>query len=273
MTDDHGVQLPAIGFGTYPMRGREATSAVASAVDAGYRLVDTAVNYGNEEAVGKGLDAAAVARDEVVLTTKLPGRHHGYDETMRSFEESCDALGCEVLDLYLIHWPNPSVDRYVETWRAMVRLQRDGRIRSIGTSNFTAAHITRIADDTGVLPAVNQVEMHPHFPQADLRAFHEAHGIVTEAWSPLGRRQRLFREPAVASAASAHGVSPAQVVLRWHLQLGSVPIPKSADPDRQRANLDVFGFELDDHQVEAITALAEPDGRLFGGDPNTHEEM
>ncbi len=268
-----GTALPAIGFGTYPLKGDEAVRAVASAIEAGYRLIDTAVNYENEDAVGRGLDASGVDRSELVLATKLPGRHHGYDETMRSFEASCKALGCEVLDLYLIHWPNPSVDKYVDSWRAMVQLQRDGRLRSVGLSNFTEQHIARIADATGVLPAVNQVEMHPYFPQAELRAFHAEHGIVTEAWSPLGKRNAPYDQPPVVAAAEAHGVTPAQVILRWHTQLGSVPIPKSGNPVRQRENLDIFGFELTSEELDAISALGRPDGRLFGGDPNTHEEM
>lgn len=265
--------LPAIGFGTYPMRGQQATDAVASAIAVGYRLIDTAVNYGNEEAVGRGVARSGVDPSDVIVTTKLPGRHHGYDATMRSFEESAAALGTDVVDLYLIHWPNPSVGKYVETWRAMVQLHRDGRIRSIGTSNFTEEHIGDIADATGVLPAVNQIELHPHFPQADMRAFHERHGITTEAWSPLGPYGQLRDEPAVRSAADAHGITPAQAILSWHLQLGSVPIPKSSNPARQRENFDVTDVALSQEEVEAIAALGRPDGRLFGGDPNTHEEM
>ncbi|MFP4635940.1 MAG: aldo/keto reductase [Nitriliruptoraceae bacterium] len=274
MADQSGVlDLPAIGFGTYPLRGQQAVEAVVSALRAGYRLIDTAVNYRNEEDVGRGVDASGVDRSQVIITTKLPGRDHGYDATLRSFESSCQRLGSDVIDLYLIHWPNPSVDRFVDSWRAMVQLHRDGRIRSIGTSNFTQEHIERVADATGVLPAVNQVELHPYFPQAQLRGFHREHGIVTEAWSPLGKGTALFDEPAVRSVATRLDVTPAQVVLRWHLQLGSVPIPKSADPERQRENLDVFGFELTDREVEEITALGRPDGRLFGGDPDVHEEM
>jgi 2,5-diketo-D-gluconate reductase A len=268
-----GVELPAIGFGTYPMRGRQAAQAVASALRAGYRLIDTAVNYRNEDAVGRGVDESGVDRSDVVVTTKLPGRDHGYDATLRSFEASCQRLGTEVIDLYLIHWPNPSVDKFVDSWRAMVQLHRDGRARSIGTSNFTEEHIERVTDATGVLPAVNQVEMHPYFPQVELRAFHREHGIVTEAWSPLGKGSAPFDEPVVRSAATRLNVTPAQVVLRWHVQLGSVPIPKSADPGRQRENLDVFDFDLTDQEVEDIAALGRPDGRLFGGDPNVHEEM
>jgi 2,5-diketo-D-gluconate reductase A len=267
------VDLPAIGFGTYPLRGRQAVRAVTEALQAGYRLIDTAVNYRNEEAVGRGVDDSGVDRSEVIVTTKLPGRDHGYDATLRSFEASCRRLGSDVIDLYLIHWPNPSVGRFVDTWRAMVRLHREGRARAIGTSNFTEEHIERIADATGVLPAVNQVEMHPYFPQVGLRAFHREHAIVTEAWSPLGKGSAPFDEPVVRAAATRLGVTPAQVVLRWHVQLGSVPIPKSADPGRQRENLDVFDLELTDEEVADITALGRPDGRLFGGDPDVHEEM
>lgn len=274
MTDQRGVlDLPPIGFGTYPMRGQEAAESVASALRAGYRLIDTAVNYRNEAAVGRGVEESGIDRSDVIVTTKLPGRDHGYDATLSSFEASCERLGSEVIDLYLIHWPNPSVGKFVASWQAMVQLQRDGRAGSIGTSNFTEEHIERIAEETGVLPAVNQIEMHPYFPQVALRAFHRDQGIVTEAWSPLGKDSAVLDEPVVRSAATRLEVTPAQVVLRWHVQLGSVPIPKSADPGRQRQNLEVFGFELTDQEVEDITALGRPDGRLFGGDPDVHEEM
>lgn len=268
-----GTTLPDIGFGTYPLRGAAGAEAVLSALDVGYRLIDTAVNYGNEDAVGAAIARSEVPRTEIVVTTKIPGRDHGYDETLASFDRSAAALGLDTVDLYLIHWPNPSVGRFVDTFRAMVRLQEDGRVRSVGVSNFTPEFLTRVADATGVVPAVNQVELHPFFPQVELRAFHAEHGIVTEAWSPLGKGAPVREAPPVVAAAEAHGVTPAQVVLRWHRQIGSVPIPKSGNRDRQRENLDIEGFELTDGQVEAITALGRPDGRLFGGDPNTHEEM
>ena len=268
-----GTTLPDIGFGTYPLRGDEGTAAVLDALAIGYRLIDTAVNYRNEDAVGRAIARTEVPRSEIVVTTKLPGRDHGFDETLRSFDRSAEALGLDVVDLYLIHWPNPSVGKYVDAYRAMVRLKEEGRVRAVGVSNFTEEHLTRVADATGAMPAVNQVEMHPFFPQVELRAFHAEHGIVTEAWSPLGKAAPVKEAEPVVAAARAHGVTPAQVVLRWHLQLGSVPIPKSKDPGRQRENFDVFGFELTDDEVAAITALGRPDGRLFGGDPNVHEEM
>ena len=268
-----GTTIPAIGFGTYPLRGEDGIAAIVSAIGAGYRLVDTAVNYDNEAEVGEAIRRSGVPRDEVVVASKIPGRHHAYDDAITSVRESLARLGLERTDLHLIHWPNPSRGAYVEAWRALVQLQKDGLVRSIGVSNFTEEHLTRIIDDTGVTPAVNQVELHPRFPQVELREVHERLGIRTEAWSPLGKRRAPLDEDAVTAAATVHGVSPGQVILRWHVQLGSLPIPKSADPARQAQNLDVFGFELTAEQVAAISGLAEPDGRLFGGDPDTHEEM
>jgi len=271
LKDDTGI--PAIGLGTYPLRGDEGERAIVDAIHAGYRLIDTAVNYRNEDAVGRALRASGVDRSELIVQTKVPGRHHGYDGTLASFEESRRALGVDVIDVYLIHWPNPSVDRYVDAYRAMIDLRDRGLVRTIGVSNFTEEFLTRLQRETGELPAVNQVELHPYFPQAALRAFHKEHGIVTEAWSPLGKHSPVRSEPAIRDAAAAHGVTPAQVVLRWHVQLGSVPLPKSSTAERQRENLDVFGFELTDDEVTAITALGREDGRLFGGDPNHHEEQ
>ncbi|NPD06182.1 aldo/keto reductase [Nocardioides sp. zg-1308] len=272
-TLNDGTTLPAIGFGTYPLRGEDGTASIVSALEAGYRLVDTAVNYENETEVGEALRRSGLPRDEVFVTSKIPGRHHGYDDAVASVRSSLERLGLERTDLHLIHWPNPGQGRYVEAWRALVALRDEGLVRSIGVSNFTEEHLERIIDDTGVTPAVNQVELHPRFPQEHMRAVHDRLGIRTEAWSPMGKRRAPLEEDAVTSAAQAHGVSPGQVILRWHVQLGSLPIPKSADPGRQAQNLDVFGFELTSEQVAAISSLAEPDGRLFGGDPDTHEEM
>ena len=268
-----GHDLPAIGFGTYPLSGDEGIAAIVSAIEVGYRLLDTAVNYGNEEEVGEAVRRSGVPRDELTICSKIPGRHHGYDDAIASTKESLQRLGLDHLDLHLIHWPNPSQGRYAEAWRALVDLQREGLVRSIGVSNFTAEHLRHIIDETGVTPAVNQLELHPYFPQEQMRATHRELGIVTESWSPLGKRPTPFEEPPVADAAAAHGVTPGQVVLRWHLQLGAVPIPKSADPQRQRDNLDLLGFELSDDEVAAISGLARADGRRFGGDPDTHEEM
>ena len=268
-----GSVLPAVGFGTYPLTGEAGTAAILSALELGYRLIDTAVNYDNETEVGEALRRSGLPRDEVLVTSKIPGRHHAYDDAIASVHGSLDRLGLDHLDLQLIHWPNPSRDLYVEAWRALVRLQQDGLVRSIGVSNFTEAHLMRIIEDTGVTPAVNQVELHPRFPQARMREVHERLGIRTEAWSPMGKRRAPLEEAAVTGAAQTYGVSPGQVILRWHVQLGSLPIPKSADPRRQGENLDLFGFELSEEEMSAISALAEDDGRLFGGDPDTHEEL
>ena len=265
-----GSSLPALGFGTWDLRGAEAARSVAGALGSGYRLIDSAVNYRNEREVGRPVAEAPALADSVVVTTKVPGRDHGYDETIRSFEGSLERLGR--VDFYLIHWPNPRHGRYIDTWRAMVELQRQGRVRSIGVSNFTEKHLREVADATGVMPAVNQIELHPHFPQNELRRVHAGLGVVTESWSPFGEA-KSFGEPAITKPAAKYGRTPAQIVLRWHIELGAVPLPKSANADRQRENLEVFDFALTESEVDAITALGRPDGRLWGGDPETNEEM
>jgi 2,5-diketo-D-gluconate reductase A len=272
-TLNDGQQLPAIGFGTYPLTGEDGIEAITSAIEVGYRLLDTAVNYENEREVGEAIRRSGVPREELVVCSKLPGRHHGYDDAVASVRGSLERLGLDRLDLHLIHWPNPGQGRYGEAWRALVDLQREGLVTSIGVSNFTEAHLRRVIDETGVTPAVNQIELHPYFPQEEMRRVNADLGIVTESWSPLGKRQAPFTEAPVAQAAERLGVTPGQVILRWQVQLGALPIPKSATPSRQRENLDVLGFELTDDEVAAITALGRPDGRLFGGDPETHEEM
>jgi len=272
-TLNDGASLPAIGFGTSGLRGDAAVEATTSALEAGYRLVDTAVNYENEREIGEALRRSGIPRDELRVTSKIPGRHHAYDDAIASTRESLERLGLDHLDLHLIHWPNPSRDLYVDAWRALVDLREQGLVRSIGVSNFTADHLDRIIDATGVAPSVNQIEVHPLFPQVEMRRANEERGIITESWSPLGKRQAPLSEQPVQAAAEAHGVTPGQVILRWQVQLGNLPIPKSATPSRQRENLDVFGFELEDAEMEAITSLGRTDGRLFGGDPESHEEM
>ncbi len=272
-TLNDGTTLPTVGFGTYPLAGEDGIAALVSALEVGYRLLDSAVNYGNEEEVGEALRRSGLPRGDVRLATKVPGRFHAHDLALQSLRDSAGRLGVEQIDVALIHWPNPSQGRYVEAWQALVEAQREGLVATIGVSNFTEAHLTRIIEETGVTPALNQVELHPYFPQDDLRAVHERLGILTQAWSPLGKRPTPFDEPAVADAAQAHGVTPGQVVLRWHLQLGSMPVPKSASPERQRANLDLDGFTLSDDEMAAISALGRTDGRRFDGDPDVHEEM
>jgi 2,5-diketo-D-gluconate reductase A len=277
LTLNDGNQIPAIGLGTYKLEGDAGTTALTTAIESGYRLLDTALNYGNEREVGDAVRAAAqlenpVGRDELFITTKLPGRHHGYDEALASAEESLANLGLDAVDLYLIHWPLPKVDRFVDTWRAMIELRERGLARSIGVSNFTRAHLERLVAETGVTPAVNQVELHPLFSQADLRGFHTEHGIVTQSWSPLGSRHAdIASSPIIEEIAGELGVTPTQVVLRWHVQLGAIPLPKSGDRERQRENLDVFGFELTAAHLDAIGTLQR--GRLWDGDPEAHEEF
>lgn len=271
VTLNDGTWFPELGLGTYNLRGPSGVEAMVAAIGAGYRMLDTAVNYENEAEVGEAVRASGVDRDELLITSKIPGRHHGYDEASASIDGSAAALGVDRIDLQLIHWPNPSVDKYVDTWRAMIDARERGRVRSIGVSNFTERMLTRLIDETGVTPAVNQVELHPYFPQGALRAFHAEHGIRTESWSPLARRTELLTEQVLRELAEIHGVTPTQVVLRWHTQLDSTPIPKSADPQRQSENADVFGFTLTDEEVAAISGLER--GRAWGADPDTHEEM
>lgn len=268
-----GTLLPAIGFGTYRLTGEEGTRSVLSAIESGYRLLDSAVNYQNEEAVGEAVRRSPVPREELRVTSKLPGRDHAYARALEAVEGSLRATGLDQLDLYLIHWPNPIEDLYVQAWRALVEARERGLVRSIGVSNFLPEHLDRIIEDTGVAPSVNQVELHPYFPQAEQRAADAARGIRTESWSPLSRANSVLSEPVVETIARTHGRSAAQVILRWHVELGSVPIPKASGPERQSENLSVFDFELTDSEVEAISALGRPDGRNNGQDPSTHQEF
>ena len=266
-----GATIPQLGLGTYAMRDSEGVDAIVAGIAGGYRLLDTAVNYENEREVGQAIAESSVGRDELYITSKIPGRHHGFDEAIASTEETLARLALERLDLHLIHWPNPSVGKYVDTWRGLIELRERGLVTSIGVSNFTAPMLEQLIAETGVTPAVNQIELHPYFPQSELIEFHQSIGVQTESWSPLYRDGGLFAEPAVAEAADAHGVEPAQVVLRWHLEVGSLPIPKSANPERQRLNADIFDFNLTPAEVDAISALER--GRMKDRDPLTHEEM
>jgi diketogulonate reductase-like aldo/keto reductase len=267
LTMNDGAAIPQLGFGVFQVPPEQTADVVTTALDAGYRLIDTAEGYGNEEGVGAAVAAAGLPRDEVFVTTKLKNSEHGRDTTLRAFDESMEKLGLEVLDLFLIHWPLPMYDQYVETWKAFEELQAGGRVRSIGVSNFTIAHLERLAAETDVVPAVNQVELHPRLAQDELRAYHDEHHILTQAWSPIGRGRGLLEDPVVVDLAAAKGRTPAQVVLRWHLQLGNVVIPKSVTPSRIRENFDVFGFELDDAEMGALSGLDR--GERIGSDPET----
>ncbi|WP_217184094.1 aldo/keto reductase [Streptomyces sp. AC495_CC817] len=271
-TAHNGFRLPAIGLGTYGLRGDEGADAVTRAIDAGYRLVDSAFNYENEGSVGRGVAASSVDRSELVVTSKLPGRHHPSAKARTSIEESRARLGLDAIDLHLIHWPNPSQDEYPQAWAALVDAQQRGVVRQIGVSNFLPEHLERIESETSVRPVVNQIEVHPYFPQTEQLVHHREKGILTEAWSPLGRAAALLEEPVIVEVAKAHGISPAQTVLAWHVARETVSIPKASSPEHQAANLAAASIVLDHAEVEAITALGRPDGRLFGADPRTHEE-
>lgn len=265
---NNGVEMPQLGFGVWQVPDAEATPAVSEAIKAGYRSIDTAAIYGNERGVGAAL--GGVDRDELFITTKLWNADQGHDSTLRAFDESLQKLGLDVLDLYLIHWPTPARELYVDTWKAFVELQKEGRVRAIGVSNFQPAHLRRLIDETGVVPAVNQVELHPYLQQSELRAFHAEHGIQTEAWSPLGQGGELLGDPVVAEIAARHNRSAAQVVLRWHLQLGNVVIPKSVTPARIRENIAVFDFVLSEEELAALSTL-DRSGRI-GPNPDTFNE-
>jgi len=255
LTLNDGHTAPQLGFGVFQIPDAETADAVAHALQAGYRSIDTASIYGNERGVRQGMERAGVARSDIFLTTKLWNAHQGYDETLRAFDESMQRLGVDYLDMYLIHWPTPKKNRYVDTWKAFLRLREEGRVRSIGVSNFQLEHLERIISETGVVPVVNQIELHPDFAQRDLAAVDAKHGIVTEAWSPLGQGGELLKHPVLLRIGEKHGKTAAQVVLRWHVQLGHMVIPKSVTPERIAANIDVFDFELATEDMKAIDGL------------------
>lgn len=260
-----GNRIPQLGFGVYKIPEAETADAVVAALETGYRHIDTAAFYENERGVGEGIRRSGLDRDDVFVTTKVWWDQNGFDSTLRSFDASLERLGFDTVDLFMIHWPAPKQDRYVDTWRALERIQDEGRARSIGVANFHIHHLERLARETETVPAVNQVELHPWLPQDEVRAYGAEHGIVTEAWSPLARG-RILGDPTLDALAAKHEVSPAQVVIRWQLQLGNVVIPKSVSPERIRQNLDVFSFTLDDADLAAIATLAS--GERTGRDPD-----
>src|ERR1700722_18328753 len=260
------VAIPQLGYGVFQVPPKETEEVVALALQAGYRHIDTAAAYRNEGPVGLAIHASGIPREEIFVTTKCFNDDHGKEEAKRAFKASLERLELEHIDLYLIHWPVPSHDLYVETWQAFIELQAEGLVRAIGVSNFQPAHLERIVKETGVVPAINQVELHPYFQQTGLRHEHDELGIVTEAWSPLGQGLEL-EDPAIVEIAQAHSKTPAQAIIRWHLQLGNVVIPKSVTPERIVENFDVFDFELSADEMERIRELDE--GRRIGPDPDT----
>jgi len=264
---NNGVDIPQLGFGVFLIPDIETKAAVATALETGYRHIDTAKIYRNEGAVGAAIRDSGIEREQIFVTTKVWNSAQGYDEAIKSAEASITKLRLEYLDLLLIHWPAPAQNLYVDTWRALEKLQADGRVRAIGVSNFNVEHLQRVLDETSVVPAINQVELHPQLGQPGLRAFHAQHGIATEAWSPLARGGDVLTNPVVTSVASEVSRTPAQVILRWHLQLGNVVIPKSVTPSRIAENFALFDFVLSDAQVDKITALDS--GTRIGPDPAT----
>jgi len=261
-----GVQIPQLGLGVWQVPAPDTKENVLHALRTGYRHIDTAAAYGNEREVGEAIRASGLAREDVFVTTKCFNDDHGRAKATRALDASLERLGLDHVDLYLIHWPVPSRDRYVETWEAFVDAQQAGKAKAIGVSNFQPDHLARIIDATGVVPAVNQIELHPYLQQAELRRVHAERGIVTESWSPLAQGE-VLDDPVVTRIAEAHGVSAGQVVIRWHLQLGLVVFPKSVTPERVEQNFDVFGFELDDDEMRAIEGLER--GERIGPDPDT----
>ncbi|MCT1367866.1 MULTISPECIES: aldo/keto reductase [Kocuria] len=267
-----GRNIPAIGYGTYPMSNAEAEDNVAEAIMRGHRLIDTAAQYGNEEGVGRGVANSGVDREDIFVTSKLAGKDHGFDSAVAAVKESLRVMGLEYLDLYLIHWPNPQVNLYVESWKALIAMKEEGLIRSIGTSNFLPEHIDRLGEETSEIPVVNQIELQVRQQQEKLRAYHAQKKIVTQAWSPLGRMKNLEEMPELGDIADTIGVTPAQVVLRWMVQNHIVPIPKTSTPARMEENLNVFDWELSAEQMDTIKLLHTGIG-YKDFDPRTHEEF
>lgn len=273
MTMNDGHQIPAVGLGTYQIRGGEGLNQILTAIQDGYRLLDTSTNYDSEGIVGEAIRRSGVPRSEFFVTTKLPGKYHHYEDALMMIQESLFRMGLDYFDLYLIHWPLPKRGLYVEAWKAMVTAQKLGLIRSIGVSNFEPEHLDKIIDETGVTPAINQIEIHPYWVQERMVKANQERGIITEAWSPLGRGSDALKEAVITELAEKYGKTSAQIILRWHAQRGIIPIPKSRNLQHQRENLAIFDFELTQTEIERINLLEKADGRIEGQDPNEYEEF
>lgn len=268
-----GYKIPKVGFGTYKLNGSSGIQTIDAALDTGYRLLDSAFKYENEGAVGAAIRRSSIPRDQITVASKLPGLRHHYDEALQAIQESVLRMGLDYIDLYLIHWPNPIEDLYVEAWQALIDAKRWGWIRSIGVSNFLPEHIDRLEEETGILPVVNQVELHPFFNQQTQREYDTEHGIITQAWSPLGRGNAARDNDVIVEIAKRHGRSAPQIILRWQVQMGVIPIPKSSHQKRQAENLSIFDFELSADEMAAIAQLTRPDGRNKGQDPAIYQEF
>lgn len=268
-----GLTVPKVGFGTYKLNGAHGVQVIDSAIDRGYRLLDTAFNYENEGAVGEAVRRSSVPRSELIISSKLPGRHHAYDQAIETIQESLYRAGLDYYDLYLIHWPNPKEDHYVEAWQALIDAQKLGLVRSIGVSNFLPAHLDRLEKETGVMPVINQVELHPYFNQQAQRDYDTAHGILTQDWSPLGRASEMLQNPVLKEIAARYQKNVGQLILRWEVQLGTLPIPKSSTPKRQLGNRDIFDFEITAEDMATINGLSSADGRLKNQNPAFYQEF
>lgn len=273
ITMNDGHQIPAVGLGTYQIRGGEGLDQILTAIQDGYRLLDTSTNYDSEGIVGEAIRRSGIPRSEFFVMTKLPGKYHHYEDALTMIQESLFRMGLDYFDLYLIHWPLPKRGLYVEAWKAMVTAQKLGLIRSIGVSNFEPEHLDKIIDETGVTPAINQIEIHPYWVQERMVKANQERGILTEAWSPLGRGSDALKEAVITELAEKYGKTTAQVILRWHAQRGIIPIPKSRNLQHQRENLAIFDFELTQTEIERINLLEKADGRIEGQDPNEYEEF
>lgn len=269
-----GLALPSVGFGTYTLNGAAGVQSILSAINIGYRLLDSAFNYENEGVLGEAVRRSFIPREQLLITSKLPGRHHSYHEAITTIQESLYRANLDYYDLYLIHWPNPIKNLYVEAWQALIDAKKWGLIRSIGVCNFLPEHIDRLIQETGLVPSINQIELHPFFSQKEQLAYNQKHGIVTESWSPLGRKNTLLMEnKELLRIAETHHKSISQVILRWHIQLGSIPIPKSSSPKRQLENLVLFDFTLSEQDMMMISTLNQENGRLANQNPATYEEF
>lgn len=268
-----GLTVPAIGFGTYKLNGNEGANAIANAINIGYRLIDTAYNYENEGAVGQAIKRSSVRREDLLVTSKLPGRYQAYDKAITAIQESLYRVSLSYFDLYLIHWPNPKQDMYVEAWQALIDAKKWGLIRSIGVCNFLPEYLERLKTETGVKPSINQIELHPFFNQAEQRKWHAIHHIQTQSWSPLARANEILNNETIINIARQHNKTVSQIILRWHYQLGSIAIPKSSSYERQLENISIFDFSLTETEMNAISKLTKPNGRIKNLDPAIYEEF
>jgi diketogulonate reductase-like aldo/keto reductase len=267
-----GYEIPAIGLGTVYLRGEPGVDAITSAIRNGYRLIDSAIRYDNEGAVGEAVRQSGILREQLFLTSKLRAQYFNYDDALEMIRESLYRANLDYWDLFLLHWPNPKQDKYVEAWRALIQAKENGWIRSIGVSNFMPEHLDRLIEETGETPVINQIELHPYFSQVEQRQADKERGIITEAWSPLSRARTVTHDETIAELARQKGKTVSQVILRWHVQLGVIPLPRSSSELHQKENLDVFNFELTEDEMETLNALTKPDGRIDNQDPREYEE-